>query len=131
MMKFGYTIFYVADVEKTIAFYERAFGFSRKFISPEKDYGELVTGDTTISFASFALGASNFPKGYEKISSDSKPVGMEIAFVSDNIDLDFKKAIEEGAEEYVEVVSKPWGQKVGYLRDINGILIEVCSPMKS
>jgi len=62
MMKFGYTIFYVADVEKTIAFYERAFGFSRKFISPEKDYGELVTGDTTISFASFALGASNFPK---------------------------------------------------------------------
>jgi len=56
---------------------------------------------------------------------------MEIAFVSDNIDLDFKKAIEEGAEEYVEVVSKPWGQKVGYLRDINGILIEVCSPMKS
>ena len=48
MVKFGYTILYVEDVEKSIAFYENAFGFSRKFVTPEKDYGELITGETTI-----------------------------------------------------------------------------------
>ena len=58
-MKYGYTIFYVDDVEKTIEFYEKAFGFTRKFITPEGDYGELIAGETTIAFASFELGDSN------------------------------------------------------------------------
>jgi lactoylglutathione lyase len=29
-MKFGYTIIYVSSVEKTLAFYNRAFGFETK-----------------------------------------------------------------------------------------------------
>lgn len=29
----------------------------------------------------------------------------------------------------VEPFEKPWGQTVGYVRDINGVLIELCSPM--
>jgi lactoylglutathione lyase len=24
---------------------------------------------------------------------------------------------------------KPWGQKVSYVRDLNGCLVEVCSPV--
>ena len=51
MIKFSYTILYVKDVEKTILFYEKAFGFSRKFVSPDNSYGELLVGDTTLSFA--------------------------------------------------------------------------------
>src|ERR1700722_3748841 len=31
-MQFGYTILYVRDVEKTVAFYESAFGLKRKFV---------------------------------------------------------------------------------------------------
>lgn len=49
-MKFAYTILYVESVIDTIEFYEKAFGFTRKFITPEKDYGELISGETTISF---------------------------------------------------------------------------------
>ena len=48
-MIYGYTIFYVEDVEKTIQFYKKAFGFQQKFITPEKDYGELISGETTIA----------------------------------------------------------------------------------
>lgn len=130
-MKYGYTIFYVADVEKTIAFYEKAFGFNRKFITPEGDYGELITGETTIAFASFELGNSNFKKGFTKIKNQEKPIGMELVFVTEEIESDFQKAIDAGAIEFEEVVQKPWGQKVGYLKDINGALIEICTPMKS
>jgi lactoylglutathione lyase len=49
MIKFAYTILYVKDVDKTINFYEKAFGFARKFITPDNSYGELLVGETTLS----------------------------------------------------------------------------------
>ena len=129
-MKYAYTILYVADVPKTIQFYEQAFGFSKKFITPENDYGELISGETTIAFASIELGKSNFPSSFEKISITAKPVGAEMVFVTENIEADFKKALKAGAEEFAGIKAKPWGQRVGYLRDNNGFLIEICTPMK-
>lgn len=39
MIKFAYTILYVKDAEKTITFYEKAFGFARKFVTPDNSYG--------------------------------------------------------------------------------------------
>lgn len=127
-MKYGYTIFYVENVQETIAFYEKAFGFEQKFITPENDYGELISGETTI--ASNALGKVNFKNGFLKPDKAAKPFGVEIAFVSENIEADFKQALNMGATQYEPITEKPWGQKVGYLRDNNGFLIEVCTPIK-
>lgn len=128
-MKYAYTILYVDNVTTTIEFYEKAFGFKRKFITPENDYGELATGDTTISFASIELGNANFKKGFEKSTLEAKPTGVEMAFTTTNIDTDFETAINAGAVVYEPLTQKPWGQKVGYLRDINGFLIEICTPI--
>ena len=58
-MKFGYTILYVEDVEKTIEFYESAFGLNKLFIHESGDYGELDTGDTKLAFVSYELAESN------------------------------------------------------------------------
>lgn len=63
-MKYAYTILYVENVLGTIAFYENTFGFQRKFIIPDNDYGELISGETTISFASIALGNANLKNGF-------------------------------------------------------------------
>lgn len=130
-MKYGYTIIYVSNVEETIQFYENAFGFASKFITAEKDYGELISGETTIAFASLALGDSNFKKGFEKINNNSKPLGVEMVFVTEQIEIDFKRALKAGAKEFEKIIAKPWGQKVGYVRDNNGFLIEICTPVKS
>lgn len=130
-MKFGYTITYVENVKETLEFYQKAFGFQQKLLTPENDYGELITGDTTIAFASIALGESNFEKGFLKTTQLEKPLGVELVFVSGNIEADFRKAIEMGAMEYEPLKEKPWGQKVGYVRDNNGFLIELCTPAKS
>lgn len=129
MVKLGYVILYVENVSQTIEFYERAFGFNRKFVTPEGDYGELDSGETTVAFASIELGNANFRNGFQKISNSDKPVGVELVFVTENIEADFKKAIDEGATEYEPLSRKPWGQTVGYLRDINGFLIEICTPI--
>jgi uncharacterized glyoxalase superfamily protein PhnB len=129
-MKYAYTILYAEDVEKTVTFYENAFGFQKKFLTPEADYGELISGETTIAFASNTLGSSNFKKGFEKLSIDRKPNGIEMAFTTETIEADFETAIKAGATVYELIVQKPWGQKVGYLRDNNGFLIEICTPIK-
>ena len=50
-MKFGYAILYVDDVEKTLEFYERAFGLARQMLDDEKRYGELASGATRLAFA--------------------------------------------------------------------------------
>lgn len=130
-MKYAYTIFYVENVQETIEFYEKVFGFIRKFVTPENDYGELITGETTIAFASIELGKTNFKNGFEKITNSKKPFGVELTFVTENIEIDFQNAINLGATEYEPLNEKPWGQKVGYLRDNNGFLIEICTPVKT
>ena len=56
-MKFGYTIIYVPDVAASLAFFERAFGFTRRFLHESGTYGELETGETTLSFAAHELAA--------------------------------------------------------------------------
>ena len=130
-MKYAYTIIYVKNVTETIEFYKRVFGFVQKFVTPENDYGELISGETTIAFASIELGNSNFKQRFEKINKSKDPVGVEMAFTTKNIETDFKKAIEEGAIEFESLVEKPWGQKVGYVLDNNGFLIEICTPIKN
>lgn len=130
-MKYGYTIIYVESVSETIEFYEKAFGFSQQLLTPEKDYGELFSGETTLAFASIDLGHSNFKAGFEQISNSRKPFGIELVFTTEHIEADFQKAIDSGATEYEPITEKPWGQKVGYLRDNNGFLIEICTPIKT
>ncbi len=130
-MKYAYTIIYVENVTQTIEFYQKAFGFEKKFLTPENDYGELVSGETTIAFASIELGNSNFKQGFEKIHKSKKPFGVEIAFTTENIELDFKKSIDAGAKEFEPIIEKPWGQKVGYVLDNNGFLVEICTPIKN
>jgi lactoylglutathione lyase len=72
-MKFGYTIIYVPDVFSSLTFFETAFGFSKRFIDESGTYGELDTGETTLSFASHSLGVENFTDGYISADSSIKP----------------------------------------------------------
>jgi len=129
--QYAYTILYVKDVPVTVAFYKAAFGFEPKFVTPEKDYGEIASGSTTLAFASFELGESNFKKGFLRSNPSETPFGMEIAFTTSNVEQVMQTAMEAGAVVLEETVTKPWGQDVGYLRDINGFIIEVCTPMQS
>lgn len=129
MVKLGYTILYVNDVEKSMEFYEQSFGFERKFIVPEKSYGELLTGETTLSFAVKELAYSNLKNGFLESSLSEKPFGIELGLVTDDVEGTVKNAIRHGATLVEEPVLKPWGQTVAYIRDIDGFLLEICTPM--
>ena len=129
MIKFAYTILYVEDVVKTINFYEQAFGLTKKFITPDNSYGEVISGETTLSFASKALALSNLKEGFTESNINDKPFGLEIGFTTDDVQGAIKQAIEAGAKLYAEPKEKPWGQVVSYVRDLDGFLIEICTPV--
>lgn len=127
MAQFAYTILYVADVAASIAFYENAFGFERKFISPDNDYAELITGSTTLSFASLDLTRPQIPGGFTEADPAAKPFGIEIGFVVENVEEALQKALAAGATLVSDPQTKPWGQVVSYVRDPNGFLVEICT----
>jgi lactoylglutathione lyase len=129
--QFKYTILYVENVVKTIEFYEKSFGLERGFVTPEADYGEVNTGNTTLSFTNLELSSSNVKSGFAQSSLSQKPFGIELAFVTEDIIGTLKQAIAAGATVVEEIETKSWGQQVGYLRDPNGFLLEICTPMVS
>jgi uncharacterized glyoxalase superfamily protein PhnB len=55
--------------------------------------------------------------------------GAEIAFVVPSVEEKFNQAVSAGAVEVGKPTQKPWGQVVSYVRDNNGFLIEICSPI--
>lgn len=128
-MKLGYTILYVADVASALSFYERAFGFKRRFLHESGAYGELETGETTLSFAAHELGDSNFPGGHVRAGESATPLGMEIGLVTLDVAFAHANALREGAVELSAPVQKPWGQIVSYVRAPDGCLIELCTPV--
>ena len=129
MVKFGYTICYVPNVDETLQFFEKAFGMTRRFLTEENDYGELDTGTTVFAFASEELGQSNLNEGYVKSSESKQPLGVEVVLVSEDVENAYKNAIENGATDLKEPEEKPWGQIVSYVRSPSGILLEICSPI--
>jgi len=127
-MKLKYTILYVKNVTRSIEFYQRAFGFKTKMIHESGDYGELDTGSTTLSFSSLEL-ISELGKSPGKANKDTPT--FEIAFESSNVKKDLDKAVNAGATLIQDIREEPWGQTTSYVSDIDGFLIEICSPITS
>lgn len=128
-MKFAYTIIYVPDVAASLTFFENAFGMKRKFLHESGMYGELNTGDTTLAFAAHEMGDMNFPSGHVAAHTSIQPLGIEIAFVTDNVSAAHATALAAGALELAAPQDKPWGQTVSYVRCPDGSLVELCSPI--
>jgi lactoylglutathione lyase len=127
-MKLGYTILYVKDVPRSVAFYEDAFGLSRRFVHEAGMYAEMDTGATTLSFAANGLAKSNLPGGFTENSLSTPPAGFEIAFIAENVQAAYERALKAGAIALAPPATKPWGQIVAFVRDKDGIIVEICSP---
>lgn len=127
-MKLGYTILYVPDVPQSVAFYQTAFGLDCRFITPEGDYAELETGATTLAFASEVL-AQSHGFSFTKNRADAPPAGVEICLICDDVPAAYATAVAAGAQIKAAPQTKPWGQVVCYVADLNGVLVEIATPV--
>lgn len=124
----GWVIVYVDDPVATSAFYQQTFGFAPEFAAPDGSYAQLSTGATKLAFASYALGESNFPGGVRCPDPDT-PANVEITLVSRDVDALHAAALAADCTELAAPVDKPHGQRVGWVRDPFGTLLELATPM--
>ncbi|MGH7511241.1 MAG: VOC family protein [Gemmatimonadales bacterium] len=99
-----------------------------RFNADDWDYAELETGDTILAFAAERMadvvGITITPN-----RADATAAGIEIALVTEQVPDAYARAVEVGATAVAEPHQMPWGQTVSYVRDLNGVLLEICSPV--
>ena len=131
--RLGYVILYVQDVAASIAFYASAFGLRKRMAMPV--YGELETGKTTLALCATAHAATNFAASepgkpyFRQASPLEPPHAVEVGIVVADVASAFARAVAQGASLASEPRTKPWGQVVAYVRDLDGHLVELCSAL--
>ena len=120
----------MANVEKTLEFYNRALDIPTYYIHPSRGYGELKTGTTLLAFISqkFIEETDLFGDISIVYPRPGEPtIGAQVAFTTEKLDEVWQKAVGAGAVVHKAPVLKPWGQRVGYLFDPNGVIVELAS----
>jgi len=125
-MLFGYTILYVADIETTLDFYNRAFSLKARMVH-ENGYAELDTGATVLAFLSRAT-LQAMGKTASAPSADTP--AFEIALITTNVQAAYDTAVAAGARPITPPKDMPWGQTISYVADPDGFLVEICSPVQ-
>jgi lactoylglutathione lyase len=128
-MLLGWVIVYVDDPPAARDFYMRAFGLEGGFVAGSNTYAELDTGATKLAFAAYSLGEQNFPNGVRPATNDDRPPNVEIALVTDDVDDAYERALQTGCVSLAEPRDKPQGQRVAWVRDPFGTLLELATPL--
>ncbi|KAJ4971882.1 hypothetical protein NE237_004981 [Protea cynaroides] len=129
---FAYTVVYVKDVAKSVEFYAKAFGYTVRRLDGSNRWGELESGQTTIAFTPRHQHETDGRTGEVQIpqnGNERNPV--EMCFAYSDVDEAFKRAVDNGAVPVSPPEEKEWGQKVGYVRDIDGMVVRLGSYVKS
>lgn len=131
-MRFGYTFLWVDDVKRTVEFYERAFGLTRRMLrenGPMGWYAELETGATTLAIADTKEAHALFPSGFRPHRPDDIPGAFQLSFVTPDVATTYANALAAGGTGLQEPQMQPWGQTIARLRDPNGVLVSIASPV--
>ncbi|KAF6172064.1 hypothetical protein GIB67_029482 [Kingdonia uniflora] len=129
---FAYTVVYVKDVAKSVSFYANAFGTNVCRLDESHKWGELESGQTTIAFTPLHQDETDDITGTVCTPrSDTERQPVEVCFAYADVDVAYKRAVKNGAVPVREPEEKVWGQKVGYVRDIDdGIVVRIGSNVK-
>eukprot|EP01018_Ginkgo_biloba_P033592 Gb_14619 [translate_table: standard] len=125
--RFAYTVVYVKDVAKSAEFYSKAFGFNIRRLDHSRRWGELESGSTTIAFTPLEQHETDITGGVQTAAKNEPRHNVEICFTYKDVDSAFKHAVEKGALPVAAPEAKEWGQKVGYVRDTDGVMIRMGS----
>lgn len=108
----------VKDVDGAIAFYEKAFGFKKKFVMPGQDgksyHGELLHGNCTVM-----VGRPTPESGYKTPADLGGSPTTVYVYVND-VDAVEKRARAAGARIVRELKDEFWGDRVCGINDPDG-----------
>ena len=127
-LNLGWTIVYVEDPVAASAFYASTFGLTPEFASPDGAYAQMDTGQTKLAFGSYGLAESCFDGGVAR-PDPNRPPNVEVTLATTDVDGATRAALDAGCTLLAEPVDKPHGQRVSFVRDPFGTLIEIGTPM--
>lgn len=125
----GWVIVYVDDPPAASDFYQQTFGLRGEFAAPDGTYAQLDTGQTKLAFAAYALGEHNFAGGVSRAPASGPPPNVEITLVTQDVDAAYVRALDAGCEGLGPPKDEPRGQRVSFVRDPFGTLVEIASPI--
>jgi lactoylglutathione lyase len=128
-MRLGWVIVYVDEPPAAAEFYERTFGLRTEFVAPGGTYAQLDTGSTKLAFAAYSLGEKNFDGGVRRADAEGQPPNVEIALIHEDVEAAYARALEAGCAALAAPEDKPQGQRVAYVRDPFGTLVELATPL--
>ncbi|MFJ5882356.1 VOC family protein [Kitasatospora cineracea] len=112
-----------ADVDRLVAFYERATGLTAVRSTP--DFAELRTPAGTLAIGSTRTVPLFAPGSAEPAANRSAIV----EFLVEDVDLLHRRLADSGAEFVGGPTTLPWGNRSLLLRDPDGTLVNFFTPM--
>lgn len=129
-MRLGYVIHYVDDPAATARLYENAFGLACELVHESGDFAQMDTGTTRLAFTSHRLGATALPGAYRRSDADAEPAGYEVTLLTSDVPAAFARAVAAGCEPFAAPHGTAWGQTVAYVRDPDGGIVGLATPME-
>jgi uncharacterized glyoxalase superfamily protein PhnB len=115
----GFPILSTADLPRLVAFYENAFlGV----------VGYRFAHEGTDVYVAMKIGAASLGIGWEPDADDSDHDRVALWFYVDDLDAAFARARAAGGRVVEDPEVRPWGERVGSLRDPSGTLVNVATP---
>jgi len=120
----------VHNMSVSVAWYEKMFGFEVEH-TYHKDgiYMVLLKKDTVrIELFHFDHATNELPSYRSELMSDLHTIGTKhIAFLVEDLDASVKELKSKGADFVIEIDTAGFGGKYIFLKDCNGVLIELYS----
>ena len=125
-MRLGYAIFFVSDLERSIAFYRDVIGLPFRFAN--ESYAEFATEGA--KFSLFAR--SHLPELIDREAPAGEapwPQG-EIAFFVEDVDAEHERLAAAGVRLLAPPTDRPWGERTLHLADPDGNVVELTRPKR-
>jgi lactoylglutathione lyase len=119
MNRLGYVILFVADLERSVAFYRDLIGLELK-----------LRGDGYVEFATAGckLGLYDRNRLRELTGQGTDAPGQpggEVVFLVEDVDAEAERLREAGATVLKGPVDRPWGHRTLHLEDPDGFVVEL------
>lgn len=130
-LRFTHTRLLVSDVEACFLFYRDKLGLDVLWADDEGNYASFKTGDVVLAL-------NRRQSMAEAVGTVGKPSSVEcqdrvaLIFAVDDVDAAYEELGDRGVTFVTEPLDRPdWGIRTAHLRDPDGNLIEMNSPLQS
>ena len=120
-----YIILIVDDLDRALRFYTEILGLRLGHRSG--DYAQLDTGATRLGL--YTRNAMAKTLGFPLQSPAHDAPGFEIGFKVPDVDAAYAELVTRGASPVTPPTTRPWGQRIAYVRDPDGHLIELAQDL--